>query len=141
MTCIILQAFNKALLMTTASSWAYVYDMSPPVAGHVYDGNPGTLPSHVKDIDYQTDMSSLSVYWEGFYDAHTVIKHYSVHVGTCSGCTDVMKQQYIGIHKGTNLFINIEIHFYEKVRVSEIQKGNHEWTIERHRQHWEEDRE
>ena len=98
--------------MTTASSWAYVYDMSPPVAGHVYDGHPGTLPSHVKDIDYQTDMSSLSVYWEGFYDAHTVIKHYSVQVGTCSGCTDVMKQQYIGIHKGTNLIINRDSNFW-----------------------------
>ena len=109
--------------MTTASSWAYVYDMSPPVAGHVYDGHPGSLPSHVKDIDYQTDMSSLSVYWEGFYDAHTVIKHYSVHVGTCFGCTDLMKQQYIGIHKGTIIISIIEIHFYEKVSVIMKPKG------------------
>ncbi|CAC5401969.1 unnamed protein product [Mytilus coruscus] len=89
------KSFNKAGLNTIASSWAYIFDMSPPVAGHVYDGIKDTSPS---DIDYQTDMSSISVHWEGFHDPHTVIKIYFVHIGTCSGCNNVMEQQYIGAH-------------------------------------------
>ncbi|XP_052095904.1 uncharacterized protein LOC127731085 [Mytilus californianus] len=87
------KSFNKAGMMTIASSWAYIFDMSPPVAGHVYDGMKDTSPS---DIDYQTDMSSISVHWEGFHDPHTVIKNYFVHIGTCSGCNNVMEQQYNG---------------------------------------------
>lgn len=83
--------------MTLASSWAYVFDMSAPVSGHVYDGIKDTSPS---DIDYQTDMSSISVHWEGFHDPHTVIKNFFVHIGTCSGCSNVMEQQYIGAHSG-----------------------------------------
>ncbi|CAC5375033.1 unnamed protein product [Mytilus coruscus] len=82
---ITIQAFNRAHLSTTKSSWAYIYDMSPPTAGHVYDGSNNTPESTTKDIDYQMDMTQLYVYWEGFHDPHSVIKHYSVHIGTCSG--------------------------------------------------------
>ncbi|XP_052095905.1 uncharacterized protein LOC127731087 [Mytilus californianus] len=106
------KSFNKAGLMTIASSWAYIFDMSPPVAGHVYDGINDTSPS---DIDYQTDMSSINVHWEGFHDPHTVIRNYFVHIGTCSGCNNVMEQLYIGTHSEFTLshihLISGEIYF------------------------------
>ena len=88
------QAFNKAGLMSMATSWAYNVDLSPPVAGHIYDGVPGSV---LADIDFQTDMSALNVYWEGFHDAHSAIKEYYISVGTCPGCDDVLGRQAIGI--------------------------------------------
>jgi hypothetical protein len=54
-------------------------------------------------MDYQTDMTQLSVYWEGFHDPHSAIKYYNVHIGKCPGCDDVVAQQYVGIHTGKYL--------------------------------------
>ena len=85
-------------LSTSKSSLANIYDISPPVAGHVYDGKSDAVSPHSKDIDYQTDMSQLSVYWEGFYDPHSVIKCYRVYIGTCSGCYDIINEQVVGAH-------------------------------------------
>lgn len=85
------------------SSWAYTHERSPPYAGHVYDRALYTSITHSKDIDYQTDMTQLSVYWEGFHDPHSAIKYYNVHIGKCPGCDDVVAQQYVGIHKGKYL--------------------------------------
>ncbi|KAK3100189.1 hypothetical protein FSP39_015958 [Pinctada imbricata] len=90
------KAHNKAGLMSQATSWAYVVDTTPPVAGHVYDGKP-TNPVTRKDDDFQTDMSTLSVYWEGFHDPHTAITEYYISVGTCPLCQDVLGKQAIGI--------------------------------------------
>nr|XP_034332757.1 uncharacterized protein LOC105327902 isoform X2 [Crassostrea gigas] len=89
------QAHNKAHLMTIATSWAYIVDFSPPLQGHVLD----VLPSADKniDIDYQTDMSRLRVVWSGFHDPHSVIKEYSVRMGTCPFCDDVLRQQGVGL--------------------------------------------
>ncbi|XP_078334035.1 uncharacterized protein LOC111124258 [Crassostrea virginica] len=88
------KAFNKAGLMSMATSWAYTVDLSPPVAGHIYDGVPGSV---LADIDFQTDMSALTVYWEGFHDPHSAIKEYYISVGTCPSCDDVLGRQAIGI--------------------------------------------
>ncbi|XP_076113983.1 uncharacterized protein LOC143082268 [Mytilus galloprovincialis] len=94
---ITVKAVNRANLISTASSWAYIYDMSPPIAGHVYDGSRETAASYMKDIDYQTDVKTLSAYWEGFYDPHSTIKSYYVSIGTCPKCEDVLANQDIGI--------------------------------------------
>ena len=80
--------------MSMATSWAYTVDLSPPVAGHIYDGVPGSV---LADIDFQTDMSALTVYWEGFHDPHSAIKEYYISVGTCPSCDDVLGRQAIGI--------------------------------------------
>nr|XP_034314147.1 uncharacterized protein LOC105348718 isoform X1 [Crassostrea gigas] len=88
------KAINKAGLMSLATSWAYIVDLSPPIAGHIYDGVPG---SELADIDFQTDMSALNVYWEGFHDPHSAIKEYYISVGTCQSCDDVIGRQAIGI--------------------------------------------
>lgn len=80
-----------------------MHERSPPYAGHVYDRALSTASGNSKDIDYQTDMTQLSVSWEGFHDPHSVIKYYNVHIGKCSGCDDVVTQQYVGIHTGNYL--------------------------------------
>lgn len=98
----IFQCINRAGLISSASSWAYVYDMSPPVPGHVYDGSPDKVPSYMKDIDYQTDTKTLSSYWEGFHDPHSTINTYYVSVGTCIKCEDVLTNQDIGISNSKN---------------------------------------
>jgi hypothetical protein len=77
-------------LVATASSWAYIFDMSPPIAGHVYDGSPEQALSYMKDVDYQTDIRTLSSFWEGFHDPHSTIKTYYVSVGSCPDCEDVL---------------------------------------------------
>ncbi|CAG2197001.1 unnamed protein product [Mytilus edulis] len=93
-----LKAFNRAKLSTTRSSLAYIYDISPPTAGHVYDGRNDNIHTSTKDIDFQTNMTHLFLRWEGFHDPHSVIKYYSVHIGTCPGCNNVMTKQTVGVH-------------------------------------------
>ena len=85
--------------MSLASSWAYSVDTSPPIAGHVYDG-ASSNPTARKDIDFQTDMSALKAFWEGFHDPHTSIKEFYVSVGTCPECEDVIARQAVGIVYG-----------------------------------------
>ena len=71
--------------------------MSPPISGHVYDGNVENALPYMKDVDYQTDVKTLFSYWEGFHDPHSVIKSYYVSIGTCPDCEDVLSNQDIGI--------------------------------------------
>ncbi|XP_055997828.1 uncharacterized protein LOC125647098 [Ostrea edulis] len=99
------KAINKAGLMSLATSWAYTVDVSPPIAGHIYDGVPGTAHA---DIDFQTDMSALNVYWEGVFDPHSAIQVYYVSVGTCPTCDDVVSRQALGI---VNSFRLEQVHF------------------------------
>jgi hypothetical protein len=65
-------------LIATASSWAYIFDMSPPISGHVYDGNVENAPPYMKDVDYQTDVKTLSSYWEGF---QYILQCYNIYAG------------------------------------------------------------
>ncbi|XP_061193435.1 uncharacterized protein LOC133201664 [Saccostrea echinata] len=89
------KAFNKAHLMSVATSWAYTVDLSPPTKGHVLDISP--TGNSKMDIDFQTDMSILKVYWEGFYEPHSSIKEYFITVGTCLHCDDVIGYQSVGL--------------------------------------------
>jgi hypothetical protein len=79
--------------------------MSPPIAGHVYDGSPEQALSYMKDVDYQTDIRTLSSFWEGFHDPHSTIKTYYVSVGSCSDCEDVLTNQDIGISNSNYISI------------------------------------
>ena len=99
--------------------------MSPPIAGHVYDGVPSSAPSYSKDVDYQTDQTILSAFWEGFHDPHTIVKNYLVHVGTCYGCDDVLTQQYIGVHQCKFIVLCSAYTFNRPVL------GIHSYTIEK----------
>ncbi|CAG2198380.1 unnamed protein product [Mytilus edulis] len=115
---ITVKAFNRAHLSVGKSTLAYIYDITPPSTGYVYDGRKDTSTTEKKDIDYQTDMTQLSFFWEGFNDPHSIIKYYSVHIGTCPGCNDVMTQQTVGIHTYFTLSnVNLEagITYYSTV--------------------------
>ncbi|CAC5375358.1 unnamed protein product [Mytilus coruscus] len=125
---ITIKAFNRAKLSTTRSSWAYIYDISPPTAGHVYDGRNDNIISSTKDIDFQTNMTHLFLHWEGFHDPHSVIKYYSVQIGTCSGCNDVMEQQTVGVHT-VRIFIEKRSVRYQKRQTMFIEEDKPTTTM------------
>lgn len=81
-----------------ATSWAFSVDFTPPLQGHVFDLQPNGT-SRI-DIDFQTDMTALLVFWEGFYDPHSAIKEYIISVGTCPECDDVIEEQSVGMTNG-----------------------------------------
>jgi hypothetical protein len=45
-------------------------------------------------------MSKLLVFWEGFFDPHSAIKEYTVSIGTCPECGDVIAEQTVGMATG-----------------------------------------
>ncbi|XP_063408929.1 uncharacterized protein LOC134692410 [Mytilus trossulus] len=94
---ITVKAINKANLVTTASSWAYIYDKTPPEVGQVFDGFLHDIKLTKKDIDFQTNSDKLGAHWEKFYDPHTTIKTYKIAIGTCAGCDDVLQTHDIGL--------------------------------------------
>lgn len=109
------QAINKANLVTTASSWAYIYDKSPPEAGQVFDGISSSYIDDNQDTDFQTDTTRIGAHWEEFYDPHTSVKIYKVAIGTCPGCDDVLQTHDVGIIYG-NIHETIYIYIYISVR-------------------------
>ncbi|XP_060084880.1 uncharacterized protein LOC132564227 [Ylistrum balloti] len=94
---ITIKAYNGAGLYSLASSWAVTVDLTPPVIGHVYDGKPEDHLINQKDRDFQTDRTYIAAYWEGFHDAHSNIREFSVSIGTCRGCQEVLETQAVGI--------------------------------------------
>ncbi|XP_078696223.1 uncharacterized protein LOC144924666 [Branchiostoma floridae x Branchiostoma belcheri] len=88
------KAYNGAGLSVIAVSWPTVVDSSPPEPGVVYDGVPSM--GH-QDADFQAELDTLQVRWEGFHDAHTAILGYEWIVGTCPGCDDVMEAEQVGL--------------------------------------------
>ncbi|KAI8487523.1 hypothetical protein Bbelb_347570 [Branchiostoma belcheri] len=88
------KAYNGAGLSVIAVSWPTVVDSSPPEPGVVYDGVSSI--GH-QDADFQTQLDTLQVRWEGFHDAHTAILGYEWSVGTCPGCDDVMEAEHVGL--------------------------------------------
>ncbi|KAL3873929.1 hypothetical protein ACJMK2_037006, partial [Sinanodonta woodiana] len=87
------KAHNGIGLRTVVSSWAFIVDASPPVAGYIEDGST----SAEGDIDFQTNYTQLSAKWRGFLDPHTAIKEYYISFGTCPMCDDVLQRQSVGI--------------------------------------------
>lgn len=71
--------------------------------GHVFDLEPNGTSR--LDIDFMTVMSSLLVFWEGFYDPHSAIKEYFVSIGSCPGCGDVIEEQSVGMTRGIAFII------------------------------------
>ncbi|KAK3581570.1 hypothetical protein CHS0354_031918 [Potamilus streckersoni] len=98
------RAFNNLGLSSLATSWAYIVEASPPIVGHVYDGNSSLADQlGVKDLDFQTNLKNLTVRWEGFYDPHSAITSYYISVGRCPQCEDIMTEQMIGIKSEVTL--------------------------------------
>ncbi|XP_022100380.1 uncharacterized protein LOC110984469 isoform X2 [Acanthaster planci] len=91
------KAINTVGLITLKSYGAFTVDASPPLAGHVFDGNPAHAPANHKDRDFQDDRTMLWAFWEGFHDPHSSIFEYSWRAGLCPGCTDVVPEQHVGL--------------------------------------------
>ncbi|CAC5414424.1 unnamed protein product [Mytilus coruscus] len=115
---ITVEAFNNAGLSSVATSWAFVVDTTPPIGGHVYDGQRSQMTGDLKDIDYQTETKMLYAYWQGFHDSHSYIQEYYVSVGTCNLCDDVFSRQALGIVQDfelTNIHLGIGIKYYVSI--------------------------
>ena len=79
---------------------AFTVDESPPVAGHVFDGDRSLASSNHRDRDFQEDRKTISAFWEGFHDPHSALIGHSWRAGTCKGCSDVVSEQHIGMDTG-----------------------------------------
>lgn len=111
------RAYNKAGLSTTVTSWAFTVEASPPVAGHVFDGDKSQT-SGQNDLDFQTHLDYLSAYWEGFNDPHSTIIDYYISIGTCVLCQDVLQHQAIGIvyeYRLTGIGLAVGMTYYTSV--------------------------
>ena len=60
-------------------------DRSPPTTGVVRDG-----PSHGADLDFQADVDTLCVNFDGFTDPHSGVGQYQWIVGTGTGLDPVL---------------------------------------------------
>ena len=77
------------------TSLAYTLDSSPPTPGLIYDGLP--VEGKINDLDYSSDLSTLSSHWAGFADPHTTVIEYFVAIGTESGGEDVQENISVGV--------------------------------------------
>ncbi|XP_033637440.1 uncharacterized protein LOC117298344 isoform X1 [Asterias rubens] len=92
-----IKAINHVGLITLKAFGAFTVEESPPVAGHVFDGDPSLASSNHRDRDFQEDRKTISAFWEGFHDPHSALMGYSWKAGTCKGCTDIIPEQNIGM--------------------------------------------
>ncbi|XP_071784665.1 uncharacterized protein [Asterias amurensis] len=92
-----IKAINHVGLITLKAFGAFTVDESPPVAGHVFDGDRSLASSNHRDRDFQEDRKTISAFWEGFHDPHSALIGYSWRAGTCKGCSDVISEQNIGM--------------------------------------------
>ncbi|KAK3088800.1 hypothetical protein FSP39_023833, partial [Pinctada imbricata] len=61
------------------------------VDGHYYY-------SHIiTDVDFQRDVTTLCVHWNGFHDPHSKLSYYEVSIGTVPGDTDVLDWTNVGL--------------------------------------------
>ena len=103
-------------MYSQAVTWALVVDTSPPIAGHVYDGRRVDGQQGRRDADFQTDISYLASYWEGFYDPHSTIKEYYISLGSCKECENVIGNQAIGITQGMSDITHTELPLFKTTK-------------------------
>ncbi|KAI0242789.1 hypothetical protein LSAT2_011095 [Lamellibrachia satsuma] len=73
------QAVNRVGLTAVTTSRAVIVDASPPIAGHVYDVT------------------------SGFHDPHSHITGYSINIGKCPKCDDILDKSHVGISTSIHL--------------------------------------
>nr|XP_006820035.1 PREDICTED: uncharacterized protein LOC102804825 [Saccoglossus kowalevskii] len=77
-------ACNSAGMCTSASSDGVTSDISPPIAGMVFDGPSG------KDWQYQASRKRLAAHWYNFHDYHSKLSHYEWRAGVTRGGDDIV---------------------------------------------------
>ena len=105
------QAINNVDLITLKSFGAFAVDSSPPLAGHVFDGDLALESANHRDQDFQEDRTAIKAFWEGFHDPHSAIVGYSWKAGVCRGCGDVVPSQLVGLDTGWSQHCQICSHF------------------------------
>ncbi|ESO88673.1 hypothetical protein LOTGIDRAFT_165459 [Lottia gigantea] len=88
------QAMNGVGMSTMLISRPLTVDTTPPITGLVFDGISGD--NNIANTDYISNTVPPSVRWERSHDPHSSIKHYSVQIGTCPGCDDILPQTETG---------------------------------------------
>ncbi|KAK2161993.1 hypothetical protein NP493_1549g00025 [Ridgeia piscesae] len=94
------QAVNRVGLTAVTTSRAVIVDTTCPDAGHVYDViNAG----QTNDSDYTTVASEIRAIWSGFHDPHSHITGYSVNIGKCPRCEDILEKSSVGLDTDIHL--------------------------------------
>lgn len=93
------QATNDAGLSTLVTSPGFSVDLSPPVAGVVFDGSGLSSSS---DVDYSDLAAGITCRWFGFSDPHSSITGYELAIGTCPTCSDVQTWMPVGLVSGND---------------------------------------
>uniref|UniRef100_A0A1I8JEP6 EGF-like domain-containing protein n=1 Tax=Macrostomum lignano TaxID=282301 RepID=A0A1I8JEP6_9PLAT len=92
---VLLRAENFAGLISSDHSKPVLVDRSPPVAGSVIDIDPTV--SNSTDCNFRFNMDGISAKWTDFHDPHSHVRDYSVAIGSCPGCQDVMPYLHVGV--------------------------------------------
>ncbi|WAR31807.1 hypothetical protein MAR_034349, partial [Mya arenaria] len=90
---ILVQAINRADIPSAIVSKQFILDRTPPIGGHVLDGN---WESKV-DLDYQSDIYTIHANWKDFSDIESDIDYFNVGLGTDHYATDVQELTNVGL--------------------------------------------
>ncbi|KAH3709959.1 hypothetical protein DPMN_069425 [Dreissena polymorpha] len=95
---IIVQAVNRAGLLSKPVSLRFIVDRTPPINGHVLDGIVAE-----KDVDFQADIDVIHASWRNFYDTESDIAFYRVGLGTEPYQSDQTPLINVGLMTGVGL--------------------------------------
>ena len=78
-------------MQTDSTYFDFIFDISGPSKGWVYDG------LSEQDISWSNNIASIQSHWTGFADASSNIISYHVSVGTDSGSADLIEWTDVGL--------------------------------------------
>ncbi|KAK7500517.1 hypothetical protein BaRGS_00008092 [Batillaria attramentaria] len=96
------KAVNGAGLQSRATSPAITVMTTSPTVGHVFDGQPPSGSSPPRDVDFVTSVSEVAAFWSGFSTPLAPVTSYSIRLGRCAGCGDVISDFDIGLTEEVN---------------------------------------
>ena len=94
------QATNRAGLETVATSKPVVAMTTSPPSGMVLDGLAPSNGATPADVDFVTSPGEVAAFWSGFATPLAPVASYSVRLGTCPGCGDVVADSDVGLSTG-----------------------------------------
>ncbi|WAR31813.1 hypothetical protein MAR_034355 [Mya arenaria] len=86
-------AINRADIPSAIVSKQFILDRTPPIGGHVLDGNW----ERKVDLDYQSDIYTIHANWKDFSDIESDIDYFNVGLGTDHYATDVQSLTNVGL--------------------------------------------
>ena len=94
------QAVNGAGLEAVDTSKPVVVLTTTPSPGAVFDGPVPATVATTADLDFVTSPSEVEAFWSGFSTPLNPVASYTVSLGTCPGCVDVIADFDIGLSQG-----------------------------------------